>query len=368
MGNSDSNPWIGLTQSFQEIEKIRFSYDLRKNPDDFNRYVSERIDRITNETLDKKRAAFQKAHTDLGRYMDMDHNSNFYKLRNNDLIGLQEQMSERSRAAVSGLKHDKDLTRRQVEINQWYFEDKLETLFFLQMFFIVMLAEAIVVYLQRNGYITMPFASFLTAILFAIVTAVGLYRWRYTADKRDVRFWHRRNFREKEIVCSGPKCNPKKTCKDPEEPEEKTCPGPDIMGPLNGAAAFAADVGGPYAGIVEDTAMGVGAGAAVIGLGGAIAVGSVLAGPVLLGNQALKDGRSLTNKAGSRMSAASTQLEADTIAYITGDKRQKVQPAECAFGEKEFESVRQKAADDAAAAAKKAAAELAASKPKGWFY
>jgi hypothetical protein len=329
MGNSDSNPWIGLTQNFQEIEKIRFSYDLRKNPDDFNRYVSERIDRIANETLDKKRAAFQKAHTDLGRYMDMDHNSNFYKLRNNDLIGLQEQMSERSRAAVSGLKHDKDLTRRQVEINQWYFEDKLETLFFLQLFFIVMLAEAIVVYLQRNSYITMPFAGFLTAILFAIVTAVGLYRWRYTSDIRDVRFWHRRNFREKEVVCTGPGCNPKKTCPTPVEEEPTSCPGPDVAGALSAAGQFAADVTGPYAGIIEDSVANAGNGLGTIGVG----TGLVLAGPILLGAQAYKDGRSLTNKAGNAAAKAATQLEADTIAYITGDNRTQVQPAACPFGD-----------------------------------
>ena len=333
MGNSDSNPWIGLTQSFQEIEKIRFSYDLRKNPDDFNRYVIERIDRITNETLDKKRAAFQKAHTDLGRYMDMDHNSNFYKLRNNDLIGLQEQMTERSRAAVSGLKHDKDLTRRQVEINQWYFEDKLETLFFLQMFFIVMLAEAIVVYLQKNSFITMPFASFLTAILFAIVTAVGLYRWRYTASIRDVRFWHKRNFREKQTICQGAACNPPVTsCPPTMDDSTPSCPGPDVGGALSAAGQAAADAASPYGAIIEDSMEGAAAGVGVIGLGGAIAVGSVVAGPALLGAQALKDGRSLTNKAGKRMADAGSQLEADTIAYITGEGRAPTQGPDCMFG------------------------------------
>jgi hypothetical protein len=68
------------------------------------------------------------------------------------------------------------------------------------------------------------------------------------------------------------------------------------------------------------------------------------------------------------MAAASTQLEADTIAYITGDKRQKVQASECAFGEKEFQSVREKAAEEAAAAAKKAAAEAAKNRPPGWLW
>lgn len=330
MGNSDSNPWIGLTQSFQEIEKIRFSYDLRKNPDDFNRYVSERIDRITGETLDKKRAAFQKAHTDLGRYMDMDHNANFYKLRNQDLIGLQDQMTERSRAAVSGLKHDKDLTRRQVEINQWYFEDKLETLFFLQMFFMIMLAEAIVVYLQRNSYITMPFAAFLTAILFAIVTAIGLYRWRYTSDMRDPRFWHKRNFREKQVVCENGSCDPKPTCPADGDGEPSKCLGPDVMGALSAAERNVADSVGPYAEIVENTAIGVGVG---VGVGSAIVAGSLIAGPVMLGARAYSDGRGLVNKGGSLGARAASQLEADTIAYITGDNRRPPQPAEeCMFG------------------------------------
>jgi hypothetical protein len=327
MGNSDSNPWIGLTQQFQEIEKIRFSYDLRKNPDDFNRYVSERVDRITNETLDKKRAAFQKAHTDLGRYMDMDHNANFYKLRNQDLIGLQEQMVQKSRAAVSGLKYDKDLTRRQVEINQWYFEDKLETLFFLQMFFMVMLSESIVVYLQKNGFITMPFAAFLTAILFSIVTAVGLYRWRYTADMRDQRFWHKRNFRDKQTVCDNGSCDPKDTCGPKDDPSGPQCPGPDVKKALSAAEQAISDAASPYGDIIENTAIGVGVGSTIV-------AGAVIAGPVLLGAQAYRDGRTITNRAGAAAAKASSQLEADTIAYITGDNRSPAQPGPaCLFGE-----------------------------------
>lgn len=335
MGNSDSNPWIGLTQQFQEIEKIRFSYDLRKNPDDFNRYVTERVDRITNETLEKKRAAFQKAHTDLGRYMDMDHNANFYKLRNQDLSGLQDQMLQKSRAAVSGLKYDKDLTRRQVEINQWYFEDKLETLFFLQMFFMVMLSEAIVVYLQRNSFITMPFAAFLTAILFSIVTAVGLYRWRYTADMRDQRFWHKRNFRDKQVrePCENGSCIPKDTCGPKDDASGPQCPSLDVNKALSAAEQAISDAASPYGDIIENTATGVGVGLAGVGVGSSIVAASVIAGPVLLGSQVYKDGRSITNRAGAAAAKASSQLEADTIAYITGDNRAPLQagPA-CMFG------------------------------------
>jgi len=324
MGNTDSNPWIGLTQQFQEIEKIRFSYDLRKNPDDFNRYVSERVDRITEETLDKKRAAFQKAHTDMGRYMDMDHNANFYKLRNNDLLGLQDQMIDKSRAVKSGIKHDKDLTRRQVEINEWYFGDKLETLFFLQMFFIVLLAEAIVLYLQKNSFITSPFAAFLTFILFGVVTAVGLYRWRYTTDFRDGRFWSKRNFREKEIYV--PK-KPDDQCGKPIDflPKELTdCANKALIeadAAKDAALGYAADSARPYENIALGAAAGVGGGALAIGAGATVIGASVVGGSAMLAHQALSDSRTVANRAGAAANRASNQLEAETIAYITGDNR-----------------------------------------------
>ena len=331
MGNTGSNPWIGFTQQFQEMEKIQFSYDLRKNPDDFNRYVTERIDRITKETLDKKRAAFQKAHTDMGRYFDMDHNAGFYKTRNRDLVNLQDQMYERSKAAVSGLKHDKDLTRRQTEINEWYFEDKLETLFFLQMFFIVLLAMAIVMYFQKNDLITAPFAAYLTLILFVIVVGTGLYRNRYTNEFRDSRFWNKRNFREKEVAPVGPNKQAACDCNAPAElPHKDSCASKaarDAVIATNAAAAYASDSAKPYAQIAIGAAEGVGAGAGVavggVALGGGIVGASVAIGGRELMGQALTDTRTLANRAGEASDRAESQLEADTIAYITGDGRKK---------------------------------------------
>jgi hypothetical protein len=317
MGNTDSNPWIGITQEFQEIEKIRFNEDLRKNPDDYNRYVSERIDRITEETMDKKRAAFQKAHIDMGRYMDMDHNANHYKIRNRDVLGLQEQMVQKSRSVKSGIKHDKDLTRRQVEINEWYFGDKLETLFFLQLFFIVLLSEAIVLYLQKNNFITMPFAALLTFILFGVVTGVGLYRWRYTTDIRDSRFWNKRNFREKEIYVPKPRTD---DCAKPVDffPKELTDCAKKAEKAAEDAAnatlGYISDSSTPYQNIALGAAAGVGLGATVVGA-------SVIGGGALLANQALSDSRNVANRAGAAANRAATQLEKETVAYITGDNR-----------------------------------------------
>jgi len=331
MGNTSSNPWIPLTQTMQELEKIQFSYDLRKNPDDFNRYVSERVDRISKETIDKKRAAFQKAHTDMGRYFDMDHNANFYKLRNSDVLNLQEQMLERSRAAFQGIQHDKDLTRRQAEINEWYFNDKLETLFFLQMFFIVLLSMSIILYLQKNAFITAPFAAYITIFLLIIVIGTGVYRSRYTKETRDPRFWSRRRFGTQDLADTKPdnQCAPPgdssfvpKSVSDCAAKAQK-----DALLAANSSLAYAEDSAKPYGQI----ALGA-AGATGAGLG--MAVTAPVVGAGLLLSQGLSDSRSLANKGGAAAARAESQLEADTLAYITGDGRPKPDPnakATCPF-------------------------------------
>lgn len=331
MGNTDSNPWIPLTQQFQEIEKIRFSYDLRKNPDDFNRYVSERVDRISKETLDKKRASFQKAHTDMGRYMDMDHNAGYYKGRNKDLLNIQTQLLNQSRAAVSGMRHDKDLTRRQTEINEWYFNDKLETLFFLQIFFITMLASAIVLYLQKNGFISAPFAAFLMAILLAIVIGTGLYRNQYTRESRDARFWHRRNFYDKKLFIptkSTPACG----CDEPHLPDPLSACAKKALDSAgntkNAVQKYAAESTAPYGQAALAGWMSVTGGVDTAGAGIAGGLGQATSGVGValrsISTQALSDVRSNANRIGEAANRASDQLEADTLAYITGNGRPKV--------------------------------------------
>jgi hypothetical protein len=333
MSNSETtNQWIPQVLQDQELEKIRFSYDLRKNPDDFNRYVSERIDRISNETMDKKRAAFQKAHTDMGRYFDMDHNANYYKLRNTDVLNLQDQMLERSRAAFQGIKYDKDLTRRQAEINDWYFNDKLETLFFLQMFFVVLLSMSIIMYLQKNGMITSQLAAYVTILLLCVVVGTGVYRSRYTNDFRDSRFWNKRNFRQtlppptstEPDACAAPGDTSfiPKSVSDCANKAEKAA-----LLAANSSLAYAEDSAKPYGQIALGTAETMGA-----GLG--VAVAAPVVGAGLLIGQGLSDTRSLANKGGAAASRAESQLEMDTLAYITGDGRPKPDPnakATCPF-------------------------------------
>jgi hypothetical protein len=261
--------------------------------------------------MEKKRAAFQKTHTDMGRYFDMDHNANFYKIRNSDVMRLQEQLMERSRAAEQSILYDKDLTRRQAEINEWYYQDKLETLFFLQLFFMVLLAMAIVLYLQKNNFITSPFAAYLTLILMGGVIATGLYRNRYTSDFRDSRFWAKRNFREKEIYVPSvpvkPTPDPCKQCTD----------GPDVMGPpaTSSCAKRALDAQAAKDPAAADADATGPAGQAALARGGDTNAAS-------FGRAALAAEKPRTaNAVGESLARAGSALEMDTAAYQTGDGR-----------------------------------------------
>jgi hypothetical protein len=206
---SAPNPYIPHVLENQDLERLKFAQNLRQNPEDYNAFVSQRVDSITNEIFNRKRTAFQKAHIDLARYMDMDHNANFYKTRAADVDRLTAQMMANNQAVTDALKRDKDISKRQFEINEWYNYNKLETLFFLQLFFISALCMAVVIYFQKKGGLTGEVASLLTAVLAIIVVVTGFYRYQYTKKTRDARLWSRRDFGSvKEVVAVEDKCTP----------------------------------------------------------------------------------------------------------------------------------------------------------------
>jgi len=208
MGQGQSgNIYAPTATLFQELERMRFAQDLRKNPEDYAQYVNTRVDQLSNEIFDKKRVAFQKAQIDLGRYMDMDHNANFYKARSADVDNLTSQISGNNERIKNELMRDKDITKRQFEINEWSNYNKLETLFFLQLFFISVLILTVIIYFHKTGVLNNMLASLLIGLLLTIVVITGIYRSYYTRRTRDTRLWHRRTFPKEEPVKDPLRCD-----------------------------------------------------------------------------------------------------------------------------------------------------------------
>jgi hypothetical protein len=208
MGNSSSNPYAPLALAFQDLERLQFSKQIRDNPAEYIAYVNQRIGVLTDDIYTRKRNAFQKAHIDLARYMDMDHGANYFKTRSADVDRLTDSVISNNDRMKSEIAFDKDITKRQFEINEWYNYQKLEVLFFLQLFFMSALTMTVVIYLNKNAMITNAMAGLLTGLLVAIVAAVGLYRYYYTYRVRDPRLWHRRYFGSAAPPKAPAKCNP----------------------------------------------------------------------------------------------------------------------------------------------------------------
>jgi len=188
------NQYIPSALLFQDLERLKFSQNLRSNPTDYSAYVNERVEELSSEIYNRKRAAFQKAHVDMGRYIDMDHNANLYKTRASDVDRLMDNISANNARVQQTLAADRDVTRRQFEINEWYNNNKLETLFFLQIFFMLALVTAVVIFLQKNQSITSATAGLLMGLVVAIVIGLFVYRYYYTRRVRDTRLWNRRKF------------------------------------------------------------------------------------------------------------------------------------------------------------------------------
>lgn len=178
----------------QDIEKIQFLQSLQADPARYSEYIQNRTQEILGEVTDAKRSAFQKISSDMARMMDMDHNSLAALVRSEDVASMQEHILQEQEKLYGSAKYNQDLTRRQVEINNWYYENKRETLFVLQLTLLLVLVAVILLIAQTYGFLNEAAVNWSLSGLFMIGIVVWLYRWYYTAYMRDPRFWSRRSF------------------------------------------------------------------------------------------------------------------------------------------------------------------------------
>jgi hypothetical protein len=91
-------------------------------------------------------------------------------------------------------KYNTDLATRQMEINEWGYHNKLETLFIFQLIFLVLTFFAVLMYVHKSGHINMYFMGLIMIIVLFLLAVVISNRVSYTVKVRDKRFWNRRQF------------------------------------------------------------------------------------------------------------------------------------------------------------------------------
>jgi len=178
----------------QDIEAIQYLQTLQAHPDQYNAFLADKQQKILAEVVDTKRASFTKMAGDMARQFDMDHNSLAAMNRTNDLAATQDQIIAQQELQEGSLKQNLDTTRREVEINNWYYENKRETLFVLQFILLVVLTVTIILAAQNYGWIGDQGADYLLGFVILVGAGTWLYRWYYTRTIRDPRYWNQRQF------------------------------------------------------------------------------------------------------------------------------------------------------------------------------
>jgi len=89
-----------------------------------------------------------------------------------------------------------DSINRQVQINEWQYNSKMDTVFTLQLLFIGVLIAAIVFYFKKAGQVGPAFTYYVTGLTLALIAAIIVNRVFFTSARRDPKYWHRFRFND----------------------------------------------------------------------------------------------------------------------------------------------------------------------------
>ena len=89
-------------------------------------------------------------------------------------------------------KRNVDTSSRVREIKEWYYNNKLDTLFVFQLIFISLCALAVVAYLSKIGFISGAVLGILIGLIVVILVLTIANRAVYTDMLRDKRYWSKR--------------------------------------------------------------------------------------------------------------------------------------------------------------------------------
>ena len=188
-----------------DLARTQFSKDLRTNPSEYSNYVGANAQEIQDKLMGAKSSAFDKAKTDLGRYMDLQHNVQLYEIRNSDVERLTAAMANNNQAIQSAVSRDKDVTRRQFEINEWYNYKKEQTAATLMGSVVMMTGILGLVIANKMGMLSIATVGGLTSVL---VVLFGLWAYYRPSANQDPRLWHRRIFTTSTEPPVSPTCGP----------------------------------------------------------------------------------------------------------------------------------------------------------------
>jgi len=126
--------------------------------------------------------------------------------RNATISTLSEQLIQQNTLTQNAYENAKDTYTRQGEINEWQAQNKLDTLFFLQILFVFFSIIVILLYLRQARLIGSSVVYGTVGVLLLIVIGILWNRVSYTNMSRDSRYWNRRYIAANPNALSSEKC------------------------------------------------------------------------------------------------------------------------------------------------------------------
>jgi hypothetical protein len=95
---------------------------------------------------------------------------------------------------ASPIQYNIDLANRQIEVNEWAYNNKTDTLFFFQLLFISLMFVTVLMCMQATDQVGGDFVHYSIGVLTLINIVIIINRSVYTSTKRDTRAWNRKRF------------------------------------------------------------------------------------------------------------------------------------------------------------------------------
>jgi len=102
-----------------------------------------------------------------------------------DLAGTQD-------SNLSTAKRNSDTAQRNQEIKEWYYNNKLDTLFVFQLIFISLCTLAAIAFAAKMGFISNTLVGILIGIQIVVMILLISNRAIYTDKVRNKRYWNKR--------------------------------------------------------------------------------------------------------------------------------------------------------------------------------
>jgi len=127
----------------------------------------------------------------------------YYLARTKDLQNLAKDADKITKDQLNVIDVNENLSLRQNEVNEWSNQNKLDTLFFLQVMFVGLCFMAVLLFLSMNGIIPSYLFKMFSVIVTILIILTLILRARFTSVARDSRYWHKSRFPKQPDVVPG---------------------------------------------------------------------------------------------------------------------------------------------------------------------